>query len=57
MPVMTNSNANNSEESSGFLNVNATVGKNSVGGVKTSCFLRAMPVDVRKSFAFPSPTK
>lgn len=46
MPVMTNSNSNHSEESSGFLNVGTTVGKNSVNNVGDVLLVQAMLYEV-----------
>ncbi len=62
MPVMTNSNTNNSEESYGFLNVNATVGKNSVNDLGDVMLVQAMLYEVMPyiygvpSEALPYPT-
>ena len=46
MPVMTNSNSNSTEESSGFLNVKGTVGKNSVNGRGDVMLVQAMLYEV-----------
>lgn len=62
MPIITNTNSNNIEESSGFLNVGATVGKNSVNHVGDVMLIQAMLYEVLPymygvpSEALPYPT-
>ena len=46
MPVFTNSNSNNNGASPGFLNVGATVGKNSVNDVGDVMLVQAMLYEV-----------